>query len=705
MQEEIKGIGRKWNPLQLGIFLDEHKELLLQCVFAAFIFTIGTYRIKELGTPILHDDEYGYWAASAFFLGQDWSSVTSRIAYYSYGYGLLLVPLRLLGRILQWGYLELYQNALIVNVFLLIGSYFIACRICKRYMPHMNWIVRSAACFVTVIYSSNIVYAHITWTENSLYFFFWLFIYTLMRCTDKPSMKNHACLAVSAFYLYTIHQRAVAELIAAVMIILYMRLIKANTFRQTAAFWGSFYLCSLVHTMIKSKLQNDFYLAKPPAGIKETLMYAFSLKSLVILLIGIFIFFLLYLQEKGKRKLLCVTIGLGLAAVIGFLIYGGGIFAPQTTVSKIAINDFAGQWGKIRRIFSLAGVVRLSVSITGKWFYLVAATGLVACWGMKEFIKHVFWMAVDGVRRSVAWFRQKDYVRKEILLKCPEENIWKLGVILAWMGSFMVCAIYKEGFYKVDDLVNGRYNEFAAGILIIYGFYSLLEDRRWIRTLLVSLVLFVAAGALSQYAFNELQRTEFELAHAVMFGRVFWNWQVPVGKVKEYASYVIPMGVAFVVVLKLFTSRIQNVKIVTLRCILGLMIPALAWTYLSRSITDHYTVVIASRTIQSISPLADWIDYLDREKDKTIYYMDDQEAHFWAGQLQLMLPEHKFILMSSEEAPYGEEAFFLTDRAYGKGEDIQEKCATVTETHRFSLLVSRENELMRRMEAYKKTVN
>ena len=158
-------------------------------------------------------------------------------------------------------------------------------------------------------------------------------------------------------------------------------------------------------------------------------------------------------------------------------------------------------------------MIRLLVSITGKWFYLAAATGLVICWGMKETVKHTFWMAVDGIRRSYAWIRGNTYTSTRVMSEHRKEDIWKLGMSLSWMGSLMVCAIYKEGLYKVDDLLNGRYNEFAMGFLLIYGFYCLYQDRHWIRTALICLVLYVLGGVLCQHMLDGLQRTEFELAH------------------------------------------------------------------------------------------------------------------------------------------------------------------------------------------------
>ena len=69
----------------LNNFLHEHYVQLLQCIPAVIIFLLATYRLSDIGQPILFNDEIGYWSNSAFFMGDDWTSVTGRIAYYSYG--------------------------------------------------------------------------------------------------------------------------------------------------------------------------------------------------------------------------------------------------------------------------------------------------------------------------------------------------------------------------------------------------------------------------------------------------------------------------------------------------------------------------------------------------------------------------------------------------------------------------------------------
>lgn len=680
----------------------KHKELIVHCILAIIVFMYGTFRLSEVGQPILFDDEFGYWSSSSFFLGIDWKSVTGRIGYYSYGYGLLLVPLRMIGNWLAWNWKELYQAAVVLNTCMLTGSFYLALKISKRYFAKINWFVRAVVCFTAVIYPSNIVFSHITWTENTLTFFFWVFLFVLMKCIDKPSVKNHIVMAFVAFYLYVVHQRALSILLTGVVIVLLLNLLKVNKWKHSAAFLGSMYICSLIHSMIKGKLQNDFYLGNASADLKTTIGYAFNTKAVIFLAGILFIVFVLYLLGKGKTKLVAGIFAVVAVAALAVIINGFGVDKMGTGSDvpiRIANNDFTGQLYKIKGMFTLNGFLRLLISMVGKWFYLAAGTGLIICWGMKDLIKNIFFMLIYSIRMffNVIIGKKDKLKKKHIKYVYNKANLWILGVCLAWISTFMVNAIYKEGFYKVDDLVNGRYNEYIIGILLVYSFQALLSDKKWVRTLVVTLILYILAGVLCQYTFDEVGRTDFELCHSVLFGRVFWNWEVPAGKVKAISKYILPMGLAFILMVKLYRTKFP--KIATIRCIIGLMIPIVAWTYLTGSILENYVVSRNEKQAKAMPTVSKWVNLLGW--DKNVYYLEDTQNYRWAEGIQFMLQDETIILTNTQEVTFEEDAFYIVNRNFVQNEIVQEKCTVIEETGQLALIVPKNQTLEERWKAYK----
>lgn len=716
-------------------YMKGHREIILQCFLALWIFVLGTYRLSEIGQPILFNDEVGYWSNSAFFMGMDWTSVTGKIGYYSYGYSLLLIPVRILGNFFGWRWDSLYHAAVVMNVGFLIMSFILALKIAARYLPEMNCWIRSFACFAIFTYASDIVYAHITWTECTLLFFFWVFLYVMMRVTDEPGVGNHIGFALVSFYLYTVHQRALGIVITAVLIVVYMRIFGRNKLKDTAAFLGSMYLYSLVHAMIKGNLQHVNYMGGEPLGLHDVLGFAFTGKSLVILAGGIFLLFLLWLLERGRRWTAIGLLAAAVALAAGYLLVRGGgqasgvaNAATYAAEKRISVNDFSGQWGVLKNIFSLNGLIRLGISVTGKFFYMMAASGLIVCWAVRGLFKNAWVLLKDSVSRLKASYgRNKHgeeagtfgsigaedfqptesnagseaheaYEGNEIGPDLWKERIWFLGVLLAWLGTFMISAIYKEGLYKNDDLVNGRYVEFTVGFLLLYGFYCLINDRKWVRTTVLCVVLYIAAGYLCQYTFNELERTAFELAHCVMFGRVFWNWSVPVGKVAELSKYILTLGGVFLLILKPLSSRFDRIR--TARTILALMIPVLAWSYLGKTIVDVYVVVRNEKQAEPFIGFAEWISTLRVREEEKVYYVVDSADERAAGALQHILQDQPVTMTSLAEVSFAEDAFFIVRQEYRDMVEIADNCEVVRRSAGYLLLINKNQQIMKRWESF-----
>ena len=677
-------------------FITVYKEALLQCFFAVLIFILATWRLDEIGQPIILSDEYGYWANSSYFLGQDWSSVTSRIGYYSYGYSILLIPLRLMQIIFGWQWFELYRAAVVQNAFMLVGTYFISIKICKRYFGDLNEIVRSFVCCAAALYSSNMFYAHLTLTETAILFFFWVFLYILMNVIDNPNMINHILLAMVSVYMYTIHQRTIAILITAIIIVIYQKMFNNSKLQHVAGFWGAMAVVMSIHSAIKHGLQYYYYLGNEPKTVLELAKVALSAKTLIIILAGVAVLGFLYLVEKKKYKMILGIMAVVLVVGVVFVMTVGvpGANTNEAVDMRISNNDFSGQWGKIAGIFTLNGFLRLGISITGKWFYMAAATGLVICWGIKDLFKQMFWWCVENAQCMITTIKGGTYTGKRIINDKFKDNIWFFGLFLAFAGTFMICAIYKEGLFKNDDLVHGRYNEFLVGIMLIYSFYVLYKDKHWIGTTVISLALFLAGAALCQHTLTELKRTEFEMCHSVMFGRVFWNKEVPVGKFKIMISYVLPLGLTFIILMKVWGKRFS--KYFTLRCALLLLIPAVSWTYLSSQVLENYSISLNRKSANTAPDIVEIIESYDYHDDKNIYYLEDTRYYRYAEKIQFMLSDREIIMTNMQEVPLTEDAFFIMSTSAAGTEAVQQECEIIATRGQYALVINKNHELMKR---------
>ncbi len=709
-------------------YLYEHRVPLLQCILALILFLLAVYRLADIGQPILFNDEIGYWSNSAFLMGDDWTSVTGRINYYSYGYSLLLIPLRMLDKVFYWGWGTLYRSAVVLNGLFLVMSYGIALKLAKRYLTGMHELVRTVACFAVCTYSSCIVYAHIAWTECTLLFFFWVFLYIMMRMTDHPTVANHIAFAVVSFYMYTVHQRALGIVATAVLVVLYLRIMRKNRFRDTAAFSGSMYLCGLLHAMIKGNLQQVNYLGGDRVGLAGLMEYAFTGKAKLFLAAGVVLLVLLFLIDKRKYKIMLALLAAGIvfaAGMWGYRDYSGadgrgGQDSVRTAESmndepaaagavteeagtaadadtnlsakpverRISVNDFSGQWGVVRSIFTKDGLIRLGISITGKWFYLASVSGFVICWGIAALFKNAVLLCMDSLK--LLFRRREDDM--------PGMRIWLFGLFLAWFSTFMISAVYKEGFYKNDDLFNGRYVEFTIGFLLLYSLNCLINDKKWVRRVLLVMVLYIAAGHLCQYVIDELGRTDFELAHCVMFGRMIWNYEVPAGKVRVVEENIFPLAVWFLLILKAERDRLPRVAVV--RTVLALMIPVAAWSYLGKTIVDCYVVVRNEKQAEPLPYFASWIETLGRGGGHKVYYITDSANQRYAGALQYMLGDVPVTVTGLSEVSFTEDAFYVVRQEYMDA--VKENCEIVMHSRGYLLLINKDQTLMEKWKPFQK---
>lgn len=680
------------------------KQKLLEYLFAAIIICMGVYRLGELTMPIILDDEFGYWSNSMLFSGQDWTDLTSKINYYSYGYSLILCLARKVAIFRGYGWTDLYKVAVVFNILFVVAGYFLAVRIANRYMRHMNQFVIAAVCFVAVIYPSNMLYTHVTLTECTLTFLFWLFAYIMMRAIDKPSVINHIGMAFVIIYMYAVHQRTLGLIITAVLVVLTLRLLRINSLKQTISFFGSVYIFYVLHSMIKIYVRNINYLGNPPQSMQEILSAVFTKPVLALLVSVIAASIWLAILDKGKLKLSLVLLILAAAAIFGAALKGMNI--AETLGSerelRLAINELSGQVGVLKRVFTKYGMIRLGTSIVGKWYYLTAATGLVICWGLRDLFLNAIFMLADGCKRFVHALRGKEHIVSARMAEDFKAHIFLLGMFLAFASAFMICALYKEGFYKVDDLINGRYIEYLIGFTLVYSVDRLLADKYWAVFWLLYLGAYIAAGAYCQYAFDHIKRTEYELIHATVFGRVFWNYESPTGKVKEVAKYVVPFAAGFVILCRAGASKIKSNKIAAFRIALALILPVAAWNHIYTEIVDNYVVVRNEKQSGAAPRVAEWISRLS--DGGPIYFVRDGMSYRQAEILQYICGYDKIVMTEFGSTDFTQDAVFVLNINGLESDIVKENCEVVDAIASYAVVVNKNQNMMSNLEQYRKSM-
>ena len=230
------------------------KKKTLVILFLILIF-IHLIRIKDLNILYVLDDEFGYWSIAAYFAGTDWSSSTSNIAYYSYGYSFILTPL-------FWIFkdtINMYQAAIVINSIFLSSCLFISYSIGKRIFSLINKKILMFISFTICLYPTYIVQGNIAWSESLLIFLCWILFWLFLSLNNKSSIWKYLFTALILSYSYMVHQRCLGLVLAGVIVILFMYCKKKITIKQLLIFLITIIVMLVIHKLIKQNIQTNLW--------------------------------------------------------------------------------------------------------------------------------------------------------------------------------------------------------------------------------------------------------------------------------------------------------------------------------------------------------------------------------------------------------------------------------------------------------------
>lgn len=197
-------------------------------LFIILIFCFFQISIHKICGFSIYPDEFGYWACAAQMLGWDWSGTAALGSYYSYGYSLLLL---LFLRAFHDG-VTAYRAAIAANMLLQCGAAGILWKIFERLSLAENAEEKRMqtvlAVGIAIFYPPWLFYMQMTMAEALLMFLYVLVCYQILRFVEKPGVAGAAFLGLSLAYMYFVHMRTVAVVIAAVLtLMLYVRHVPA----------------------------------------------------------------------------------------------------------------------------------------------------------------------------------------------------------------------------------------------------------------------------------------------------------------------------------------------------------------------------------------------------------------------------------------------------------------------------------------------
>lgn len=210
----------------------KHSFVLLFLMYSIIIFISRIWYIRECNTLAIRNDEYGYWTHAALFSGHDWSDVfAGHMNWYSYGYSLALTPLFWLTHNLR----IMYKAAIVLNGCFAVLSFGLCQGCAKILSPKTNRLLLLTVSFMVCMYASYITQGPVAWSESFLYLMVWLLMYLYARFETHPSALFGALLSLCVAGCYITHNRTIGIVAAYFLIVLFLRLTDAISWKILAA--------------------------------------------------------------------------------------------------------------------------------------------------------------------------------------------------------------------------------------------------------------------------------------------------------------------------------------------------------------------------------------------------------------------------------------------------------------------------------------
>lgn len=229
-------------------------ENILKIFFLLVIVVLCAFNLNSPKTISVIGDEFGYWSAAAFFNNIDWNSVASINPYYSYGYGILLSVIMALFK----NPLIMYKVAIVLNIALVCGIFFLIYFCAKKFFPHQTAWKLLCLSFIVTVYPSNLYFTQLTMVEIFLTFTYWGILAVFLENQKDERLWKEILLTFLSIFIFFVHQRCLGITVAA-MACLLLDLLKNRKYRKLVFLIVSAVIFCFIGLYIKNIYQDYLF--------------------------------------------------------------------------------------------------------------------------------------------------------------------------------------------------------------------------------------------------------------------------------------------------------------------------------------------------------------------------------------------------------------------------------------------------------------
>jgi len=201
-------------------------------------------------------------------------------------------------------------------------------------------------------------------------------------------------------------------------------------------------------------------------GFLSIYMYTVHQRALGILIASILVVLIMKILKNINYKQLLLTF---LPIVILLCIH---VYIKEIVQSNLWLvsngsltNDYSAQVGKLIQLMSIDGLIRALRAFAGQFFYIGAASFLIAYFGLVELAK-----IIGKAIRTATKNRQLESLFEE-----PYFNLYAF-LCIAFLLSIAINIVFMINPTRLDHLFYGRYIEMLIGPLILLGLVFFIRN-------------------------------------------------------------------------------------------------------------------------------------------------------------------------------------------------------------------------------------
>ncbi|MSS10795.1 hypothetical protein FYJ38_19410 [Clostridium sp. WB02_MRS01] len=222
-------------------------------------FLICAFPINHLNNFYVFGDEFAMYSIGAWFNQYDWSGVTGKIGYYSYGYPLIFIaPLFAIFK----DFHLIYKVSIIMNCILASTLIPLSYLIAREWgmKPFKERIVGIFEILAVVLSSCVIVYSTLGLSEVLLIVLFFVITYMIITISNYGT-SDHTIVLLSllSIYIFFVHQRALGIMVSVLFAIVFMFIMKKISKKQLQIYIGSTVVFLLFGFFLKGHVQDKLW--------------------------------------------------------------------------------------------------------------------------------------------------------------------------------------------------------------------------------------------------------------------------------------------------------------------------------------------------------------------------------------------------------------------------------------------------------------